>query len=297
MSGQQLRKVAHDPGDMQVTSHCPFCGSGQVIGRSDGNIECEFCGMTYLVRVQPMFTGMPQQPAGPGFGGPSSMAPDLMDPAMVGPDGMPLEEDPAMMGAPGIGPDGEEIPPDEMELGPPGSEGSFPPPGEEEEEDGFPPEEGGEDVEDDSDAPPFAKKDDDEEKDKGKKPPPFKKKSAAVRFPNKNKDTPEYRGHYQRGWRASHGYGTSEISPLERADLRGEPGAWYDGYTDYAVGRPKWHSLTCPSGEHEAEGCSLMEHEASRRYRTMAGDSLPEEAYIRHLAAVFGGVAVLRRAS
>ena len=44
-------RVAHDPGDPMVATHCPFCGSGQVIGRSDGNIECDFCGQVYLVRV------------------------------------------------------------------------------------------------------------------------------------------------------------------------------------------------------------------------------------------------------
>lgn len=46
----------------------------------------------------------------------------------------------------------------------------------------------------------------------------------------------EYGAHYRRGRAASkrgtgRGYGPS---PLERADNRGEPDAWYDGYHDHA---------------------------------------------------------------
>lgn len=110
------RKVAHDPGDPLVTSHCPFCGSGQVVGRSDGTIGCDFCGQNYIVRVQPAFPGMPQMPMGPGA--PSDVGPDggLVDPGMVGPDGMPM--------------DGEEPPPGEDgdPEGPPMDDGDGPPP-------------------------------------------------------------------------------------------------------------------------------------------------------------------------
>ena len=45
---------------------------------------------------------------------------------------------------------------------------------------------------------------------------------------------------YRRGWLASVRYGASTgngPSPLERADSRGEPDAWYDGYHDHAAGR------------------------------------------------------------
>jgi hypothetical protein len=91
MTVTQIRRVAHDPGDPMITSHCPFCGSGQISGRSDGLIECGFCGMAYIVRVQPAFAGMPQQP---GMGAPTDTGPELLDPAMVGPDGMPLGGDP-----------------------------------------------------------------------------------------------------------------------------------------------------------------------------------------------------------
>jgi len=121
-----LEKIAHDPGDPQITSHCPFCGSGQIVGRSDGTIECDFCGMNYIVRVQPAFPGMPQ---GPGMmGAPTDVGPEmgpggegLMGPDELGPDGMPLDEEGGM-------------------------------PGEEDEEGGFPPDDG---EEDDEEAPPF----------------------------------------------------------------------------------------------------------------------------------------------
>jgi len=42
------------------TGNCPFCGSGQVVGRSDGTVECDFCGTCFTVQVQPEHMGMPQ---------------------------------------------------------------------------------------------------------------------------------------------------------------------------------------------------------------------------------------------
>lgn len=159
----KIVRVAHDPGDPQITSHCPFCGSGQIVGRSDGTIGCDFCGMNYIVRVQPAFPGMPQAP---GMGGaPTDVGPEMMDPGMegeVGPDGMPI--DPAMEGEEG------GFPPEDGEEG-------FPPGGEEdpgaEEEDGFPPDDGGEE----DDAPPKKSK----PKDKGKGGKSKSKKEGSYR--------------------------------------------------------------------------------------------------------------------
>lgn len=54
---------------------------------------------------------------------------------------------------------------------------------------------------------------------------------------------PQYKIDYQRGWTASC---RAANSTLDRADSRGEPRAWYDGYLDRAAGRPKWHTLHCP---------------------------------------------------
>lgn len=273
----KIVRVAHDPGDPQITSHCPFCGSGQIVGRSDGTIGCDFCGMNYIVRVQPAFPGMPQAP---GMGGaPTDVGPEMMDPGMegeVGPDGMPLD--------PGMDPGMEEgaedgFPPED------GEEEGFPPGDDEdagaEEEGGFPPE--GDDGGDD--APPPKKKSKGDSKSKSKS----KKESAHL-------GASEYDGHYNRGYRASQspgsGYGPSK---LERADDRNEPKAWYDGYHDYAADRPKFHSRDCSASRHgEDAGCSLLyddtspqEHRAS--YRTLAGDQLDEDAYLRHLAVLHSG--------
>jgi len=95
-------RLAHDPGDPLITSHCPFCGSGQVIGRSDGTIGCDFCGQNYIVRVQPAFPGSPQAPAGPGA--PSDIGPDG---GVLPPDALPPDGDPSMMG-PGGAPEDDE---------------------------------------------------------------------------------------------------------------------------------------------------------------------------------------------
>lgn len=59
-TGQRLIVVAHDSGDGQTIYHCPFCGSGQVIARSDGTIECEFCHTMFTVQVQPEYNAFPQ---------------------------------------------------------------------------------------------------------------------------------------------------------------------------------------------------------------------------------------------
>lgn len=101
-----VRKTAHDSGDGATIFHCPFCGSGQVIARSDRSTECEYCHTCFTVQVQPQFPafpqtidGMPMQvPGMPGqIGGPPA-APDPMaggmDPSMdpMG-GGDPMAED------------------------------------------------------------------------------------------------------------------------------------------------------------------------------------------------------------
>jgi hypothetical protein len=47
---------------------------------------------------------------------------------------------------------------------------------------------------------------------------------------------PAYKRDYNRGYKASEGGSAS----LERGDARGEGSAWYDGWSDYSVGEPKW---------------------------------------------------------
>lgn len=63
----------------------------------------------------------------------------------------------------------------------------------------------------------------------------------------------EYRTAYNRGWKA--GLNTGSFT-LDRADTRGEPDAWYDGYYDQAAGREKWHLPNCAAhGPADAGGC------------------------------------------
>lgn len=57
---QGIRVQAHDSGDGETIFHCPFCGSGQVIARSDGTVECEFCSTAFTVQVQPQMPAFPQ---------------------------------------------------------------------------------------------------------------------------------------------------------------------------------------------------------------------------------------------
>lgn len=109
-----MQYLAHDSGDGQTVYHCPFCGGGNVIGRSDGTIECGFCNTHFTVQVQPEFAGMPQtidgqpydipgMPGGvdPNTGMPPQMAEDEGDEEEDG--GFPPgeeEEEPAEMGSP-----------------------------------------------------------------------------------------------------------------------------------------------------------------------------------------------------
>ena len=109
-----MQYLAHDSGDGQTVYHCPFCGGGNVIGRSDGTIACGFCNTHFTVQVQPEFAGMPQTidgqpydiPGMPGGVDPNTGMPPQMDGMADGEEGedggFPPEEPPdgADMGSP-----------------------------------------------------------------------------------------------------------------------------------------------------------------------------------------------------
>lgn len=116
-----VQKVAHDSGDGATIFHCPFCGSGQVIARSDRTTECEYCHTCFTVQVQPQFPafpqtvdGMPMQvPGMPGQVGGPPAAPDAVGDPMGGQDPMAAGGDPGDEGDdgegfPGSGEDDEE---------------------------------------------------------------------------------------------------------------------------------------------------------------------------------------------
>lgn len=114
----RIVRIAHDSGDSITVFHCPFCGSGQVIARSDGSIECEFCHSSFTVQVQPEFSAFPQTIGGvpvdvPGMGPdqqPMDAPGDEQD--MGGP------QDPMAAGAQTAGADGEFPPEEEDEEDP-----------------------------------------------------------------------------------------------------------------------------------------------------------------------------------
>lgn len=58
------RIVAHVSGNSIDIMHCPFCGSGAVLARSDGTVECNFCTSVFTVQVQPQFAAFPQTAEG-----------------------------------------------------------------------------------------------------------------------------------------------------------------------------------------------------------------------------------------
>lgn len=106
-----MQYLAHDSGDGQTVYHCPFCGGGNVIGRSDGTIECGFCNTHFTVQVQPEFAGMPQTIDGQPYDVPGM--PGGVDPMTGQPPDMGEDQE---MG------DEEEMPPDGAEMGSPEDE-------------------------------------------------------------------------------------------------------------------------------------------------------------------------------
>lgn len=69
-SKMAVKKEAHDSGDGETIYHCPFCGAGGVMGRSDGTAECQFCGTSFTVQVQPSMSAMPQTIDGEPYANP-----------------------------------------------------------------------------------------------------------------------------------------------------------------------------------------------------------------------------------
>jgi hypothetical protein len=117
-----IRVHAHDSGDGETIFHCPFCGSGQVIARSDGTIECEFCATAFTVQVQPQMPAFPQTidgvpvqvPGMPAGGANANIPPGAAPGGPPGADGPPGAEDGGDEGSP-FGDDsaGDDAPDDE----------------------------------------------------------------------------------------------------------------------------------------------------------------------------------------
>lgn len=105
-------KLAHGGGDDPTIRHCPFCGSGQVVARSDGTTECQFCGSYFEVSKQPEFANMPQTDPATGLPIPGTETeedgevPPAVDPGVTADaEGVfvpPGDEDVAMGGTDGV---------------------------------------------------------------------------------------------------------------------------------------------------------------------------------------------------
>lgn len=261
LEGKFIR-VAHDPGDPQITSHCPFCGSGQVTGRSDGTIDCAFCGMNYIVRVQPAFPGMPQQPVGPGA---------LTD---IGPEMGPGGMEDLGMGPPGMDPmmgDEEGMPPgEEGDEGPPfGDDEEGPPGGPEDDAD-----EGG------SPFPPKDKGSDSKGSEGDKKPPKGKKKEGSR--------TAAVPGLYP--WPQDNGEAADHLVSHHKWSIPDFDRDYEDWDAMHRDAHESWNKPQPNHNHGRAEGPA--QPQKLRRYlgyRTLAGDQLDEPTYIRHLAVLHSG--------
>jgi hypothetical protein len=71
-------KIGHQDSSQTIIFHCPACGSGSVIARTDGSVECGFCGMCFVVQVQPQYPAFPQTINGEPVDVPG-MGPDFSD--------------------------------------------------------------------------------------------------------------------------------------------------------------------------------------------------------------------------
>lgn len=95
-------KLAHESDDDAVTAHCPWCGSGNLIGQSDGSIHCEYCQRSYTVRLQPTFSAMPSDPSQLNAGDPQFNSQDQETgaaPGSTGPTGPDADHGQADPGA------------------------------------------------------------------------------------------------------------------------------------------------------------------------------------------------------
>lgn len=76
-----------------VIRRCPFCGSGQVLQRSDGTTHCDFCDTAFTVTMMPNMPAMPTYVNGQDAPNENNMGPeeigaeqmDPMDPTAMGP--------------------------------------------------------------------------------------------------------------------------------------------------------------------------------------------------------------------
>lgn len=140
LSGQHeedYKKESHGFAQTDTVKHCPFCGSGDVWGGSDGTITCEFDGATFQVSVEPQYPSAPGSIDGQPLnidGEPDPFGQASAGDAMAGAEGVAGGPDDQ------LGLDEEGGPEDEQEGGPPWANGGDGDEEEDEDEDeGAPP--------------------------------------------------------------------------------------------------------------------------------------------------------------
>ena len=98
-------KTAHGFASQDIVSHCAFCGSGDIVGGSDGTIHCNFCDATFAVSVEPQYVAAPMTVNGVPYnlqGQPDPNGLATADQGWAVPQGLSPEsgEDLSMQGAP-----------------------------------------------------------------------------------------------------------------------------------------------------------------------------------------------------
>jgi hypothetical protein len=112
--------------DPTVVAHCPFCGSGDIVGNGDQSVSCSFCNRSFIVMEQPNYPSMPGNPTAtpPGHGMPGA-EPPAADPAAAAP------------GAPQHAPVNPQTDPEALSSAPPFKMGDGKPKAEEKDDNPF----------------------------------------------------------------------------------------------------------------------------------------------------------------
>lgn len=133
-------REGHISGNSVDVLHCPFCGSGALVARSDGTIECDYDQTVFTVQVQPAYNAFPQSVDGAPYDWPGQPDPN----SVVAPG---TTEDPGLgMGMPGDDPMAQDGSEDDID----------------------PTDDGSGDDDSSDNAPPWAKGSDDDSKSKSK---------------------------------------------------------------------------------------------------------------------------------
>lgn len=118
LEGETIERTGHIYADDSVVGHCVFCGSGDVVGRSDDTVECQLCHRAFVVMEQPLYADTPA----PDYQGMQIDGTGLEDPTAD-----PVDEAPAFAPPPGADAEAEGDPavPGQPKAEVPGTESPF----------------------------------------------------------------------------------------------------------------------------------------------------------------------------